>query len=314
MTGSCSLKMSTLPVVPSDDVIESKIRYFSDVQLWPRRARIDVKGWLNNFRAAERSMARNLLNAFIFLSDEITRQIFVSAVHRLSYDIVRLKVAHAESRAEWGAFLGSVLVIPVPGERPHMADSGHLFARFSRDQIGIHPDRIMSAVDGLKYLFNHGAMPVLFVDDFVGSGNQFVTMWQRPIEIGGRMATFQEFARNNPKWKPFYSPVLCTQTGYTEIESQCPAVLVRPGNMLPAQYSALAPDSCLWPDELRGNAEGFLRDVSIRAGIPDALGDADDWRGYQSLALAVGFDHGFPDATLPLFRWNRNGWRPLFRN
>lgn len=87
----------------------------------------------------------------------------------------------------------------------------------------------------------------------------------------------------------------------------CTRVKVSAAHLLPPTYSAIAPDSILWPASLRNDGIRFIERASARAGIPD-----EDWRGYAGLGLALAFDHyTTPDATLPLFYWEQNGWTPL---
>ena len=58
-------------------------------------------------------------------------------------------------------------------------------------------------------------------------------------------------------------------------------------------------------------AHEFLFEASRRAGIVDELGS--NWAGFENLALPLAFFHCVPDATLPLYFWERNGWSPLIR-
>jgi len=78
--------------------------------------------------------------------------------------------------------------------------------------------------------------------------------------------------------------------------------------VLPKEYSAIDPNSILWPSHLVSGAARFLERVSVSAGIP-----ADQWRGRHDLALAIAFSDSVPDATLPLFYWEQDGWQPLIR-
>ena len=77
------------------------------------------------------------------------------------------------------------------------------------------------------------------------------------------------------------------------------------------RYSLVSPDSILWPDSLKADAMEFMRKASERAAIiPDCKFG---WKGFHDLALAIAFGHGVPDATLPLFYWDRPDWHPLIR-
>ena len=152
---------------------------------------------------------------------------------------------------------------------------------------------------------------MIFVDDLVGSGNQFIVTWYR--EYRTRYESFAALAPVSSA-KFYYCPAFCTQLGLKRINDACPKVNVSPGVFIPDNYGALAPNSVVWPSRLRSTAEEFLRSASSRAGIPDTGGTKpDDWRGFASLGLTIAFENSVPDATLPIIYWQRNGWRPLIR-
>src|SRR5262249_49893615 len=79
--------------------------------------------------------------------------------------------------------------------------------------------------------------------------------------------------------------------------------LVRPTRLLPSESSANHPASLLRPDGLRAKSARFVEESSDRARIPAGK----RW-GYANLGLALAFQHGVPDATLPILWWEDNGW------
>jgi hypothetical protein len=153
---------------------------------------------------------------------------------------------------------------------------------------------------------------VLFVDDFVGTGNQFIGTWHRDYQLtGGTQTSFHRVAGVRGT-RFFYCPVLCTHSGLEEIRLQCPSVVLSPAHVLTDRYNALHPDSIIWPSHLRASGVDFVESVSRRAGIPDTDGGSpDDWRGYEKKGLVLAVHETIPDSTLCLLRWARNGWRPL---
>jgi len=154
---------------------------------------------------------------------------------------------------------------------------------------------------------------VIFVDDFVGSGNQFVQTWRRPIRTpGGTDISFAKLS-TVARHRFIYCPLLCTKLGLNLIQKECPMVIVVPAHLIPPRYSALARDSVIWPPHLLSQGADFIRRCSAAAGIPDSPGSVEDWRGFAGLGLTMAFAHSVPDATLPLFYWEKNGWAPLIR-
>ena len=293
------------PPVPEEFVLR-KADYFVDIQLWPPESKLNVNGWLSNFRSDERAHAMQLLNSFIYLSPMLTDELFKAAFQQLSRLVVKDSEPLLFNNAQWSRFRHAVVVTHVTGESPSTTDSGYSFARKARQVLDIAQNKIMEPATLVQHLFDNGPQPVLFVDDFVGSGNQFVETWQREVEL--RDGTFMSFERlaMASGYSFFYCPIVCTERGRTRIEEECKKVTLSPAHFLPEQYSAIANDSIVWTDELRPTACNFLEQASKRAGITS-------WQGFHGLGLAFSFDYGPPDATLPIFYHDDNGWTPLVK-
>jgi hypothetical protein len=286
---------------------------FVDFQLWPIQTTLNPEGWLKNFLSDELEHAYHLLNSFTFYSEQLVRELFLAGFQNISCIRRKPGLSFAEQQSAWRSFCSEVLVTFVTGEQPNPTDSGHLFTRIVRQHLRISERRIVEPQVALRSLVEGSQKPILFVDDFVGSGAQFVATWRRPYDVGmvGHMS-FERFAN----WKGgayYYCPAICTALGTREISNYCPTVQLSPGNMLGRRYSAVEPDSVVWPENLLPTGASFIETASRRAGIPATDGGRNDWRGFNKLGLCVGFNHSVPDATLPLFYWEKNGWIPLLR-
>ena len=290
-----------LPNVLTPDYLISKCEYFSSIGIWPRREILDPERWLENFVQDELEHAVYLLNGFMYFSPSLVDQTFSTAIRNLG---------RMMTKDQWKVFLTNILVTLVTGEDPNVTDSGYAFTRRAR-RLGIPQDRIVEpqrACNEIRAGFN-GA--VVFVDDFLGSGNQFDETWNRRYFPYNH--SFMSLAATSHATF-YYCPAFGTQLGLDRINRDCPEVTVNPGVFIPDRYGALDPDSIIWPSHLRDSAEEFLRTVSVRAGIPDTGGtEPTDWRGFASLGLTIAFENSIPDATLPILYWDDNGWRPLMR-
>ena len=208
----------------------------------------------------------------------------------------------------WQHFLTSTYVTYVQGEDPNPADSGLTFARKARQVLGIPEERIVDPERALAFLSTNPNQSVMLLDDFVGSGNQMIDTWHRPYgTTPGHTATFADIARSGPNL--CFVPIIATQYGLTRIQSQCPGLTVCPAHVLDDRYSLTASDSILWPDALKSGALSFIFETSKRAGIVDDYKYG--WEGFHNLALGLALSGSVPDATLPLFFWDKNGWAPL---
>lgn len=302
MTGDHTI---TPPRVP-EQFVRAKIDYFVDVHLWARETKLNVSGWLANFEDQEKDHALHLLNAFMFYSADLTDELFKAAFQQLSREVVPINGPYVAAQATWRQFQAEVIVTHVTGEEPSNTDSGYLFARKSRQVLGIREENIKSPEVALQYLFDNGPQPIVFVDDFVGSGDQFVTTWFRDIKLrDGSIRSFDRLSQVSGS-SFYYCPLFVSSPGREAIERECPRVVLSPAHFLSERYSALSNESIVWPDYLRASAQGFLETASLRAGLYS-------WKGYCDQALTLAFEHGVPDATLPIFYHEANGWIPLVK-
>ena len=289
----------------SHDFVLSKCDYFVDVQLWPVAQRLNPRAWLSNFKENEMAHAVHLLNTFVYFSRPLTEQLFKSAFQNLSMAVTAAQPMR-RARAAWASFVDSIIVTRITGEDPSDTDSSHIYARMARQALGIQESRVLSPSETIRQILNQRGRLVLFVDDFVGTGNQFLATWHRSYEINGSQLSFQRVAStlSNVEW--FYCPVLCTEYGRGEhrhyssrgIAGACSLHSESIQRTCYRQRS-VAPSSRKYRSRLRPCA-------SQRAGIPEG-----EWKGFHGLGLAIAFEDSVPDATLPIFYWSENAWQPL---
>lgn len=309
---------STYSQIPAASIDEqfvlTKCDYFIDVQIWPLLDRLNPSRWLENFEEDEKRHAVHLLNSFTFFCEPFVNEMLKAAFQALSAYVLRRDESLLNALTSWATFVDSVIITHVTGEVPSPTDSGYAFARKARQVLQIPEERILGPTDALERLLSGAPRPVIFVDDFVGSGKQFIQTWRRPINTVGRARTsFERIAPLIRGARFFYCPLICTEIGYQRIRDTCPEVVLNPAHILSRRYSALDPDSIIWPEDLKPTAVEFIRRASARAGIPDKNGGVNDWRGFNKLGLALAIGDSVPDATMPIFYWEQNGWKPLIR-
>lgn len=292
---------TALPRDLTRDYMIDKYEYLSSIGIWPGRNVIDTNSWLSNFLDEELEHALYLLNAFMYFSTTLVDQIFSASIR---------SIGRLMTEDQWRGFLDSLLITLVTGEVPNVTDSGYLYVRRARE-FGIPQERIVSPEQACERIRSGFSGPVVFVDDLVGTGSQFIETWHR--SDGTQDESFAALAPVTTA-QFYYCPAFCTYFGVRQINCTCPNVTVSSGVFIPANYGALAPDSVIWPSHLKSTATDFLLSASQRAGIPDTGGTTpDDWRGFEALGLTIAFERSVPDATLPIIYWDRNGWRPLIR-
>jgi len=293
------------PPVRESEFLE-RCRYLTGVQVWPLETILSPSRWLTNFKRSERELAVNLLNGFVYLPAVMMVEMLKSAFQGLTNEVAGEVSSPIELSQVWQQFCQDLMIVRVTGETPNDSDSGYYFARLARQHLGIAQTQIYTHETALEKL-QASPRPVVFVDDFVGSGRQFVETWRRYYVINKRLLSF-EIVHRRVGFKAFYIPILCTEEGRRTIDAHCGEVTISPAHYLDERYSALHPESRIWPESLRTAGYEFVRESSDRAGIPKSR-----WRGFAELGLALAFEHSVPDATLPLFYWDQNGWNPLIR-
>lgn len=150
-------------------------KFFVNAQLWPRAARFDPRGWLENFNAGDQKYAIRLLEGFTYFSGELVEALFRSAFQNLSQLVVQNKDNYFSASAQWTQFVESAILVRVEGNHSSEADSAFIFTRMAREIVGIQEEQILSPAKALERLRATPRGNVIFVDDFVGTGEQFET-------------------------------------------------------------------------------------------------------------------------------------------
>lgn len=291
-------------------------KYFVKVRLWPRQTEFDPRGWMSNFNEEEQPFAARLLGGFTYFSRELVVSMFRAAFKNLSQVVLRDRSDYVSALNRWSEFVGSVIIVRVAGQVTSEADSGYIFSRLSRDVLGIEEERLMSPKAALEHVSKNSAANIVFVDDFAGTGEQFVTMWKEVHNFPAMMTSFEALTlrggAGNAKF--YYIPLVCAERGRLNIVDNCPQVRLLPVHVLAPSYGALAADSIIWREDMAFDGPQFIERVSERAGLRDLDGEEGCWRGYRRLGLTLAFEHGVPDATLPIFTVSNSNWKPLIKS
>jgi len=298
-------------VFPDESNVLEACGRLVDFGAWDQ-TKIDPQGWLTNFSTSERPFALVLLSRFTFLADHLVDQLFRSSFQNLSNMLLEGWPAFSEACNRWRDFCDRALITIVQGEDPNPSDSGWLFARKARQAIGIDQSKLFEPREVVAKLADGFSGPVVFVDDFVGSGEQFLSTWERPCLHTGGSASFQSLVKTSSATF-YYCNAMTTEYGLKRINRRVPEVRISAGNVIPERYSLTDPGSLLWPKSIRNEGIALVEEVGRRLGYSGDDGGENDWRGFHKLGLALAFEHSVPDANLPLFFTDKNGWTPLVR-
>ena len=290
------------PIARSRDWVMEKAQFMVSVRVWPLRSELDPQRWLSNFEEQELDVAVHILDQFMYFGEELLDAAFLAGFQRISMSMLDPQNPLGLS-LRWEEFISSVLVTPVQGEDVNISDSGRVFGRKARQVLGLREDHLLEPQQAAQAAKLSGR-PLVLVDDFVGTGQQMITMWHN-LRLDALASSGVPI---------FYTPALATTYGRKAIVECCSGLNLSPGQLIPDEYSATAKDSILWPAGRAEECLDTIRRASMRAGIPDTDGQSvDDWQGFHKLGLALALHGSVPDATLPLFRWEVNEWNPLIK-
>jgi len=278
---------------------------------WPF-SKINVEQWLSNFDPADRPFAVHMVSQFIYLNDQLVDAQFISSfqslsnMHHIDWEPFEL------AKRSWNSFLNTCLIVPVQGEMPNPADSGYTFARKARQILRIPEYQLVDLDEAIASVAAGKKLPIIFVDDFVGSGEQFTETLKRRsrrTDIAGN--SLSSLLVKYPDQPIYYCNVTMTESGKNRIAEEFPSVILSSGNILGEEYSWVSDQGEMWPDALRSDGIAMIEKYSKNLGYTDDNGSESDWRGFHCLGLGFAFEHSTPDATLPIFFTEKHGWKPL---
>lgn len=285
--------------------VERKCEVLKLSSIWLAPPRMNPRRWLRNFDDTDKRLAALLLDRFVFFNRETTELLLIAAWESVLDGFP--KGPHAPSPPQLLHALKDVVFTPVEGEDPNPTDSGYLMCRSARQMLGIPEELVKTPQDALQDA-KHGTT-VVFIDDFIGNGNQFIETWQRPYD---GTKTF-ESVFNQAAFTTIYISLVATTTGIKNIHDIAPHVAICPAHCVGPQSSihGLIAKGMLGQKEI----DDFLNKYASRLD-PDEDYIRDNIRykkyGFKERGLMLGFEHSIPDATLPIF-WSKGigNWEPL---
>jgi hypothetical protein len=272
-------------------------------RFWPNEPKMRPRAWLNNFEHSDRYLAAKLLDKFVYYNADATAALLRSSFHSIADGIS--KGPNAPSGAELASSLSNAILAPVTGETPNPSDSGGVFCRYARQILKI-PQEVMCSTEGAIKHAEKGCT-IVFIDDFVGSGDQFLKTWKR--DYGGK--SFASLQNQKKGFVAIYITLLSTEKGIGNIHLDAPRVAVCPAHILTEKstINGLTSSGLIDKSEL----EAFLKKYAARLTPKDDYMQSLEYKayGYKTQGLLFGFEHSIPDLTLPIFWSTGTNWEPL---
>lgn len=264
--------------------------------IWTGINRQEFYLWFRSYSSSgEKYFAALMLDGLTVRSQEQTKSLMLQGFQRVLPELLQDIPYFDRYRGKWLETLRKsnvpIRMVPVleDGDGPHK--SGPVICReYNRLQsinsgLMIYPTAIEAAKkDGVK-LF-------IFVDDFVGTGEQFSGFYK------GVEKYFSDDTTS------CYLPLCAHQNGIKEITDNNKGLRVSAPEILTEKDSFFGEDDELLPDQVNTYAslkEFYLELLEKRLGevIPEPF-------GYGGLSLLYGFNHATPNATLPILWSSKN--------
>lgn len=273
--------------------------------LWLKEPKIRPLRWLNNFDDSDKVTAAFLLDKFVFYNEELTNILLSASYNSLTDGLS--KGPDSRSAEELLLSLQTALFTPVRGEEPRPTDSGNLFCRKARQILRIPDDNLVESEEAIQHAL--AGNTVIFLDDFIGSGDQFLSTWKRNYRAHGNQSFMS--IRNQRNFDAIYIAVVSTQSGLERINRAAPEVMISVSHILGAESTIFGlkttPEKKLKINNLLKKYWSRLNPNEIYMRNHEKF----LMHGYKEKGLLFGFEHSIPDATLPIF-WSKGpNWEPL---
>ena len=174
--------------------------------------------------------------------------------------------------------------------------SSYVLHGYLRNELGLNASWMLRS-DQIKAEDLRDVSLVLFVDDFVGTGTQFVDAY------GKRLGSL---TGSIPK---LYVSLLAEESGLRYIQSMLPSIGCAAVEILTPEHALFSSSSYDDPknstEAIRSFYEAFLADHSMYR----RTGELE--QGFGDLNLVVAFEHGVPKSSTPLLWWTEAPWSRL---
>jgi len=246
------------------------------------------------------------LDALIYRSENQTRALIEQLFQRVLPDLAAEGGWTNLIDRNWMDLLGDLsrdpqirLVAVARNDDPPLKSS-YAILRLMKRHFRVQEEWTTAAWNlGVSGLTNDTA--IIFVDDFLGTGDQFEKFF-----------TAESLAAVTAGMRVAYVPLVAFTEGIEYLERGMSGLRVRAVEVLSNKHRLFHSESDCFSDGSNSpsSAEDFYYDLLSSKGIP-LMGN--ERRGHGGLELAYAFQHAAPDNCLPILWWAESSqWIPLF--
>ncbi len=261
--------------------------------------------WWSNFHTdAEQYFAACLLDSIIYRSEDQTIALMRQLVQRSLPDHGRA----SGGIVDWDERLHPppsheprVRLVPVIPHGSPQGKSAHVILRLFEKRLGV-PASVLARPEDIAALVRDGIDAIVFVDDLLGTGTQFVNDFATPYDL----------AQLSSRSCLIYAPLVAHEDGIDFIGRTLSNVTVAAAEVLRPEHAIFGAACRTFTDGANTPRAAWDLYSQILASRGITL-DASLRRGFGELELAFFFQHAAPDNSLPIFWWKDcPNWKPLF--
>jgi hypothetical protein len=263
------------------EVTVNEERFASELcekEAWAQDRKTKIVPWLHNFHPDHRSLAMELLRNVDFFSKQQCYEWCQNLHTSLPSEI-------SQSNNTFYVGIGSA------------SESGSLVSYYYRTANELDVTRFLDLTQAADPIFlqHRNARNLVFVDDFIGSGNQATRFWQSFSSRLGHHIHYLRF---------YYSAFIGRREGKTNIEEHT-RFRVSVVRHVTDSHKAFGDSSPLFKEGCREAAKAIFWDYGYRLYPNHPL-------GFRDSQMLIILDHNTPNNTLPVLWSKTKGWVPLF--
>jgi hypothetical protein len=276
-----------------------------DRSIWSGMKPVRLRRWMKNFTTDEENyFAGCILDALIYRSDEQTTALVVQLFQRSLVDLARNDVPPLGLVDDWLKLLRAgdrrVKLVAAVKRTDLTHKSAHLISRLMKRQLSIHPQSIAKPWELDQHIMS-GTKMLVFVDDFLGTGQQFDELLEQ-----------EHLDWIFSKAYVVFAPFVAHTKGIAYLKKKYPQLRITATEVLDGRHELFNPVARAFDDGLNtaDMAKQFYFDFLQKKGFSFPDGNRE---GFGGLGLTYVFEHAVPDNNLPLL-WSpgTGDWMPLF--
>lgn len=286
-------------------IVLDNVKLYCGTNIWPFKYE-SFTAWLNNFdNELDEYLALQLIDSLIVRSNQMAKVGFARLLHsQIRQTLIEKKVIDESiDITKWKRFMrvgGLQKTIQFSPIRTNeqAGESGNSIYRFISSELATE-----------KYSLNESRNrpeAIILVDDFIGSGQQFITGFSKNFGLEERLKT----------QIVIYCPLVAYEVGIKEIQTKFPKLILLPVETIYKESSIFS-----------GNKDDFFKNDTINTiesvkkhlvsmQYKYASSRMPSWLGFDDASLPLAFEWGCPNQT-PSILWMHEtpkveSWKKLF--